>query len=308
METSGTAGNVVEPALVVVAADEVLNCDHAETATDAGSVVAAAAGATGANDDSDARAAGLTTESSSTPPAAGQQSVAAAPAVPAEPVRTTGDNVDNDDNGDEDDDDDDLDNDGINIDHYYDPQHQPDHGIRANCGDQRRRKPRQPGPSLSSDPERAFAAICKSALADLAGWDAAAARLDEQAQLVLQRSIERSVRDDNARLRDAATMRRLAETSQAHTAKARFLRIVAQLQLAAWVRLRQQEDDMRQRAAKAQFTAVLTLLLDQRDDQRNRLALRRDVKAGRLWAALVDAFDVGVVVILPSALGFSNQG
>jgi hypothetical protein len=228
--------------------------------------------------------------------------------VTAEPVRTTGNKVDNDDNGDEADNDDDNDNNGINIDHHYDPQLQPDHSIRANCDDQRRRMPHPPSPSLSTDPERAFAVICKSALADLTGWDAAAARLDAQAQLVLQRSVERSVRDDdNARLRDAAAMRRLAQTSQAHTAKARFLRVVAQLQLAAWVWLQQQEDDMRQRAAKAQFTAVLTLLPDTRDDQRNRLALRRNVNAGRLWAALVDAIDVGVVVILPSALGFSNQ-
>jgi hypothetical protein len=65
---------------------------------------------------------------------------------------------------------------------------------------------------------------------------------------------------------------------------------------------------MRPLAAKAQFTAVLKLLHDERGDGRNWLALRRDVKAGRLWAALVEAFDVGVVVILPSALGFSNQG
>jgi hypothetical protein len=200
METSGAAGDVVEPALAVVAAGDGHNYDQAET----------------------------------------------------------GDNVNNDHNGDEDDDDDDDEdpyNDGINIDHHYDPQHQPHHGIRANRDDQRiRRTPRQPGPSLSADPERAFAAICKSALADLAGWDAAAARLDAQAQLLLQRSVERSVRekgDDNARLRDAAEMRRLAQMSQAHTAKARFLRIVAQLQLAAWVQLRQQEADMRPLAAKA---------------------------------------------------------
>jgi hypothetical protein len=53
---------------------------------------------------------------------------------------------------------------------------------------------------------------------------------------------------------------------------------------------------------------VLTLLLDQRADRRNRLTLRRDVNAGRLWAALVDVFDFGIVVMLPRALGFSNQG
>jgi hypothetical protein len=159
--------------------------------------------------------------------------------VPAEPVRTDGDNAVNEDNGDEDDNDEDLDNDGIDADHCHDPQHQPDHGARANGDNPKRRKPRKPGLSLSTDSERAFAAICKVALADLAGWNADAALLDAQARLVLQCSVERSVRDDDARLRDAAAMCRLAQTSQAHTAKARFLRIVAQLQLAAWVRLRQ---------------------------------------------------------------------
>jgi hypothetical protein len=309
MEISGTTYNAVEPALAVVAAGDVLRRDHGEVIIDAGSVVAAAAVATGANNESGSSAAGRTTEGSSTLTAAGQHSVAAAPAMPAQQVRTTDDNAANDDDNDDDDDDEDFDNDGIDTDHYYDPPHQPNHySIQANSANPRRRKPRQPAPSLSTDPERAFAAICKHALADLSGWNAAAARLDAQALLVLQRSVERSVQDDHSRPCAAAVMRRFASTSQAHTAKARFLRIVAQLQLAAWVRLRLQRGDMRQQSAKAQLTAVLTELLDDKDDQRGRLAWRRDVNAGRLWEALVGAFDFGVVIILPSALGFSNQG
>ncbi len=74
-ETFGAVGDVVAPALAVVAAGEFPNSEHAENAVDAGRVVAVATGATGADDGGGSNAIGSVTDNGSIPAAAGQVSI-----------------------------------------------------------------------------------------------------------------------------------------------------------------------------------------------------------------------------------------